>query len=144
MRNILGRLGNVFVSDRRISVLSESGKDLDWRELWSRLAVLLGGVFIMLMALAGVWALRTIPRWQVDELAPLVLKHDAVRQFELENEARKTLSQVVLGAFGLIALFFTWRRVRAGDRNVRVIEQGHITDRYESNRAIRKTDIYFL
>ncbi len=52
------------------------------------------------------------------------------RRSSLENEARKTLTQIVLGVFGLIVLYLTWRRVRASDRNVRVIEQGHITDRY--------------
>jgi hypothetical protein len=48
----------------------------------------------------------------------------------LENEFRKTLAQIIGGAFALVALCFPWRRVVAGDRTVRITEQGHITDRY--------------
>ncbi|MFL6352584.1 MAG: hypothetical protein ACJ74Z_12140 [Bryobacteraceae bacterium] len=105
-------------------------RDLDVSLLWARLSVLVGGAFVVLFACVGLWAIKTIPRWQVNEVPPLVLNNDPVKRFELENEARKTLSQIVLSAFGLIVLFFTWRRVRAGDRTVRVAEQGHITDRY--------------
>jgi uncharacterized protein YjbI with pentapeptide repeats len=47
----------------------------------------------------------------------------------LENELRKTLIQVVGGAFALVALYLTFRRVR-------VAEQGHITERY--TRAIEQ------
>jgi uncharacterized protein YjbI with pentapeptide repeats len=105
-------------------------RDLDPSLLRSRISELLGWAFVFLLACVGLWVIKTIPRWQVNEVPSLITKNDDVKQFELEDEARKTLSQIVLGAFGLIALFFTWRRVRAGDRNVRVMEQGHITDRY--------------
>ena len=60
----------------------------------------------------------------------MTVKRDEVKAFELQNEARRTLTQIVLGAFGLIVLFLTWRRVQANDRHVRIVEQGHITERY--------------
>jgi uncharacterized protein YjbI with pentapeptide repeats len=115
---------------RKTRALFRYVKELDVSLLRSTISGLLGGAFVVLLALLGLWAIKTIPRWQVNDVTSLGLRNDDVRQFELENEARKTLSQIVLGAFGLIALFLTWRRVQAGDRNVRVIEQGHITDRY--------------
>ncbi len=98
--------------------------------LWDRAVVFLGFALVAALVPAAIWAIKEIPRWQVNELIALIAIRDPVRAFELENEARKTLTQIVLGVFGLIVLFFTWRRVRANDRNVRVIEQGHITDRY--------------
>jgi Pentapeptide repeats (8 copies) len=77
--------------------------------------------------------------------------------FDLENEQRKTLSSIVLGVLGLFALFLTWRRVRAGDRQVEVAEQGHLTDRFtkaieqlgkvednEPNYEVRLGGIYAL
>ncbi|HXC96902.1 MAG TPA: hypothetical protein VNU92_14465 [Edaphobacter sp.] len=37
---------------------------------------------------------------------------------ELENEFRKTLTQIVLSIFGLFLVYLTWRRSRAGDPTV--------------------------
>lgn len=50
--------------------------------------------------------------------------------FELENEARKTLAQIILGIFGFFAGLLTWWRTRLQDKQVRIMEQGHITDRF--------------
>ena len=52
------------------------------------------------------------------------------KQLALENEFRKTLTQIVLSIFGLFILYFTWQRARTGDKTVQIMEQGHITDRY--------------
>jgi len=87
-------------------------------------------VALLGLALLACWVLLYVPRWQVSVLYSVVARRDWVRLFELENEARRTLTQVVLGAFGLLVLWFTWRRVRANDRSVRIAEQGHITDRF--------------
>jgi hypothetical protein len=58
------------------------------------------------------------------------IRADNEKALELENEFRKTLTQIVLSIFGLFILYLTWKRARAGDRTVEVTEQGHITDRY--------------
>ena len=98
--------------------------------VWSRVAAVMFWVLVVVLVCAGILALIKLPRWQVAELADLTLGRDQVKAFELENEARKTLTQIVLAAFGLIVLLVTWRRLLANDRNVRIIEQGHVTDRY--------------
>jgi hypothetical protein len=64
------------------------------------------------------------------------IRTDNEKALELENEFRKTLTQIVLSIFGLFILYLTWKRARAGDRTVEVMEQGHITDRY--TRAIEQ------
>jgi uncharacterized protein YjbI with pentapeptide repeats len=75
-------------------------------------------VFLALLA-GGLWALISIPPREIG----WIKKVDDVKREELENEARKTIIQVVGGAFAIFALFLTWRRVK-------VAEQGHITDRF--------------
>jgi uncharacterized protein YjbI with pentapeptide repeats len=87
-------------------------------------------VLVVALVCAGILVLIKLPRWQVAELADITLGRDQIKAFELENEARKTLTQIVLGTLGLIVVSLTWRRLRTNDRKVRVIEQGHITDRY--------------
>jgi hypothetical protein len=104
---------------------------------WNTVFGVVGFLAIAVFAVAAVWALKEIPRWQISALAGSIAARDPVKAFELENEARKTLTQIVLGAFGLLVLWFTWRRVR-------VAEQGHITDRYtqaiEQLGKLRKTN----
>jgi uncharacterized protein YjbI with pentapeptide repeats len=104
--------------------------------LWSRAVAVMFWVLVVALLCAGILALIKLPRWQVAELADITLGRDQVKAFELENEARKTLTQIALAAFGLVVVFLTWRRLLANDRNVRIIEQGHITDRY--TRAIEQ------
>jgi hypothetical protein len=72
---------------------------------------------VIALVLVAVCALAVIPPMQARGLG------NAAERFKIEDEARKTLTQIVLGAFGLVVLYFAWRRVR-------VAEQGHITDRY--------------
>ncbi len=102
----------------------------DWSRDRAHVAVLVGWLAVAALLYIAIRALIVIPRWQVDELIGITISGDQVKAFELENEARKTLTQIIGGGFGLVLLFLTWRRVRANDRNVHVIEQGHITDRY--------------
>ncbi len=82
------------------------------------------------MAAFSVWALIYIPPWCVNKSVGLQVLNTPIRAFELENEVRKTLTQIILGAFGLLVLYTTWRRMEAGDETVRIADQGHITDRY--------------
>lgn len=58
------------------------------------------------------------------------IRTDSEKALTLEDNFRKTLSQIVLSIFGLFILYFTWQRARAGDKTVQIMEQGHITDRY--------------
>ena len=96
----------------------------------ARLSSTFGFALVGVLVVGCVWALIHLPAWQVNERIGTLAVKDPVRAFVLENEARKTLTQIILGVFGLLVLFFTWRRVKAGDKAVLVAEQGHITDRY--------------
>src|SRR5689334_17603682 len=62
------------------------------------------------------------PELEVNQRLALVKDVSEARRFELINEARRTLTQIIFGIFGLLALFLTWRRVRATDRTTYVTE----------------------
>jgi hypothetical protein len=61
-----------------------------------------------------------VPIWQVafsfNEASLARAAELAVKRFELENEARKTLVGLIAGTFGFLALYLTWRRVQATER----------------------------
>jgi hypothetical protein len=82
-----------------------------------------------------VLAVQEVPEWQASRVgvrsitANPELKTIPAEVAALQNDMRKTFIQVLGGAFALVALYFTYRRVR-------VTEQGHITDRY--TRAIEQ------
>jgi hypothetical protein len=73
-------------------------------------------------------AVQMVPEWQVRRanVQPTVAKPEKPTTradvAALQNEMRRTFIQVVGGVFAILALYFTYRRVK-------VAEQGHITDR---------------
>ena len=93
----------------------------------------LGNAAIFILSLAVIlgliYAIQVVPEWQVKRASvrstkPLPEAETTPAEIAtLQNEFRKTAIQVVGGIFALIAVYFTYRRVR-------VSEQGHITDRY--------------
>lgn len=90
----------------------------------------LAGIAAFAAILAGLLvAVQLIPEWQVKRAsvrstAPNPEEKTTPAEIAaLQNEMRKTFIQVVGGAFAILALYFTYRRVK-------VSEQGHITDRY--------------
>jgi len=99
------------------------------------------------------------PKWQVAHLKDL--KPEEL--FQQENEARKTLAQIIGGILVLAGLYYTQDSLRvtqeAGDKSRELTRQGQITDRFtkaveqlgksdipgkESNIAIRLGGIYAL
>ena len=70
-----------------------------------------------------------VPEWQVGRagVRSTAVNPEATTRpsdiANLENEMRKTFVQVVGGVFAIIALYFTYRRVKAS-------EEGQITDRF--------------
>ncbi|MBV8857112.1 MAG: pentapeptide repeat-containing protein [Acidobacteria bacterium] len=70
-----------------------------------------------------VFILWKVPKWQVSALQEVQPK-DA---FALENEARRTLAQILAGVLVLTGIYGTWRTSQ-------VSEQGQITERF--NKAI--------
>ena len=96
-----------------------------------RIAAAVGGLFILILIVVGLEVVWRVPQWEVrSSLTNSKLSEDRVKQLELEDDFRKTLAQIVLGVGSIFILYFTWRRARAGDATVRIMEQGHITDRF--------------
>jgi hypothetical protein len=86
-------------------------------------------VIVLSLALfAGLlWGIQVVPKWQVQWVgvhtgADLEASKPA-EVASLENEHRKTDLQALGGIFAIIALWYTYRRVK-------VSEEGQITDRY--------------
>ena len=101
--------------------------ELDFSPLRENTSTLVSTAIVVALIAASIWALRVIPHRQVNEiLGPATSADGALQRLLLENEFRKPLIQMFLGALGLIVLYFAWRRVRAADRNTRLIEAGHI------------------
>jgi uncharacterized protein YjbI with pentapeptide repeats len=85
------------------------------------------------------WALWRLPQWQVnsyrakfdtktlDSKDRLKLEEDLIAA---ENNARATLAQIIAGTVLLSGLYFTWRNIRIGQDNLRITEEGKLTDRF--------------
>ncbi len=82
-----------------------------------------------LIAMAAAVVLWAGPSLQV-ELTPGLGDVDATRLFWLENEARKTLAQLIGGAFVLWGGYVTWRTLQLGQENQRIARDAQLTDRF--------------
>ncbi len=89
--------------------------------------VVISVVMVAILITVALWIVWTVPRHEVAPYAKVLAPEKAL---ELENEFRKTITQIVLSIFGLFLVYLTWRRSRAGDRTVEIAQQGHITDRF--------------
>jgi hypothetical protein len=147
-RELLGKM---------LAAFSEWVGTPDGKAQLGRLLSVLGFIAVLALIGASIAALHYLPSWYVNQSVGGVVKETPLRAFELENETRKTLTQIILGIFGLLVLYFTWRRVKAGDKTAAVAEQGHLTDRYtkaieqlgklengEPNLEVRLGGIYAL
>ena len=88
--------------------------------------LLMGLLLIGAMAV-GLWK---VPQWQLEGE-----KLEAERRIQLENDLRKTLAQMLAGAFILFGGYLAWRRVTAIELTVAVAQEGQITERF--TRAIQ-------
>ncbi len=114
----------------------------NYRPSLKNLAIAASAIVAVLLIGAALWALLEMPTLQVNELlkpagdgsAKRVLDKEKAELFQVENEARRTLTQIILGLFGLVALGLLAVRSWANYKDARTAEQGHITDRF--NKAI--------
>ena len=102
------------------------------------------GLLILAVAVFLGAALWKLPQYQVGRSTGLTPEN----QFNRENEARKTLAQILGGLALLFGLYLTWRRITAAEKtaeatlksaetalqNVRVAQDSQITERF--TRAI--------
>jgi uncharacterized protein YjbI with pentapeptide repeats len=72
----------------------------------------------MLTGCLVIFGLIWLPKWQAAR-PELTMKE----RFEVENEARKTLAQIVGGAAVLVGLYFTWS-------SIEVSREGQVTERF--------------
>jgi hypothetical protein len=100
-----------------------------------KLLLWVGSVVVLILA---VWL---IPQWQVESYNESLAVEEKIppeRLLSLENEYRKTVAQIIGGAVLLVGLYFTYRRIAAADRSVRISQEGQITERY--TRAVDQDD----
>jgi hypothetical protein len=87
-------------------------------------------LFFVVLTILGVLLWRYLA-WR--ELASTLPAKDRI---QLENEALRTIAQVLGGTFFLITAYFTYRTVRATEKNVSTSQEGQITERF--TRAIEQ------
>jgi Pentapeptide repeats (8 copies) len=73
---------------------------------------------VLLLVVVGVCVVWFVPALEVGNA-----KLDPAARLLAEDNARKTIAQIVLSIFGLLILYFTWRRAQ-------IMTQSHITDRF--------------
>src|SRR3712207_4981419 len=73
-----------------------------------RLEAAFWAVVIAGLVPGAVLALIYWPEMEVNRQLGVVRDVPEIRRFELINEARRTLTQIIFGIFGLLALFLTW------------------------------------
>jgi len=114
------------------------------------------GIILFFAALAGLLvAVQIVPEWQVRRAGVRsAVNPEATKPSDLialQNEMRKTVLQALGGAFAILALYLTYRRVKVSeqgqitDRFTKAIEQlGALTAKGEPNIEVRLGAIYAL
>jgi len=90
----------------------------------------------IIIAIIMFFILRNIPKWQVRNRGI----DDDKDLFEAENEARRTLAQIIGGAVILFGLYFTWQTVKSTQQIVSATQEQQITERF--TKAIEQP-LYF-
>ncbi len=126
---------------RGLAKADEFIQEHELAERFEPVATVGGFLIVLSLVLLGIYAVIAIPHVVIQRSLDAALSADRAKQLELEDMYRKTITQIVLGVFGLFLLYFTWRRSVASDKTVRIAEQGHITDRFtKAIEQLGKTD----
>ncbi len=86
--------------------------------LWAAL------IFLVIFFLFLLWK---VPEWQV---ASLKKSTEPEKLVALKNELRKTLAQIMGGLLILVSLYGTWEAIENSDENLRISQEGQITERF--------------
>jgi uncharacterized protein YjbI with pentapeptide repeats len=81
----------------------------------------------------AVYLLWKVPQWQAAAWARTGSSNPR-ELFQIENESRGTLGQILSGVAVLTGLIFAWQQLGQTSDNLRVSEEGQITDRF--SRAV--------
>jgi uncharacterized protein YjbI with pentapeptide repeats len=85
-----------------------------------------------LLVTISIWAvylLWKVPQWQADAWARTGSSNPR-ELFEIENQSRGTLGQILSGVAVLTGLIFAWQQLGQTSDNLRVSTEGQITDRF--------------
>jgi hypothetical protein len=86
-------------------------------------------VFALLLLLAIAIAIWPIPEWMVQKMYWVWRSHPE-QYAKLVDDYRKTLVQMIGGAFLLYTLYLTMRRTKAAEETLDVTRQTQVTDRF--------------
>ena len=89
-------------------------------------------ILLIASGLVLLFVLIYVPRWQTRRLAASAPNE----RFDRENEARKTIAQVIGGLAVLTTLYFTSETLSLSQQQLRVASEGQVTDRF--TRAIEQ------
>lgn len=84
---------------------------------------------LVTISLWAVYLLWKVPRWQADAWAKTGNANPR-ELFEIENQSRGTLGQILSGVAVLTGLIFAWQQLGQTSDNLRVSTEGQITDRF--------------
>ena len=82
-----------------------------------------GAVVVAVVLFAILWK---VPQWQAGRVKDLTPKE----RFDTENDARKTLAQIVGGIVVLFGGYATWRNIKLAQQSQSILQHGQITDRF--------------
>ncbi len=108
-------------------------------------------VAMLTISIWAVYLLWKVPQWQAAAWART--SNASPRElFEIENDSRSTLGQILSGVAVLTGLIFAWQQLGTTSDNLRVSQEGQITDRFSravdqlgsDNLSIRLGGIYSL
>jgi uncharacterized protein YjbI with pentapeptide repeats len=88
---------------------------------------------LVTISIWAVYLLWKVPQWQAAAWARSGNSNPR-EIFEIENESRGTLGQILSGVAVLTGLIFAWQQLGQTSDNLRVSEEGQITDRF--SRAV--------
>ena len=105
---------------------------------------------VLAVLVFSVWALWCVPPWLVEQV--LGEPVEPVELASLEDAYRRTLAQIFGGLALLYGLYLTQRRIVATEDNVRIAQEGQVTERFtraieqlgNDNLAIQLGGIYAL
>lgn len=113
------------------------------RRWWGRIKPYLPWVLAVMVIAGAILALIYVPKMEVPVCPPGKEGLPPKICFDIENEARKTLAYIMGGVLAIIGITLAYRRIRALERQVlvgqeqlKVVQEGQITERF--TRAIEQ------
>jgi len=80
------------------------------------------GLVILLATISLIW----LPYWRVSQFGI----NNATENATLENQYRATLAQILGGVALGIGFYYTWRRITIAEKDLKVSQEGQITERF--------------